>query len=130
MTSALFAAGLLNGLSSVVPICGLVDQSDAGTWRVPNVNELMSLLDFRSTARGSNGQTLPDGHPFTNFDGFYWTSTTYALDPNSSIEDLIRPCIREGYGHNWHRFNDAYIVSVDSGELIHAPKAIPGEILT
>jgi len=113
-------------------LCNLNDgTTNQGLWRLPNINELMSLLDFRSTAVSSNnGQALPKGHPFTGFGGFYWTSTTYALDPNLSIEGLIHPCIREGYGHNWDRFNDAYIVNVDSGELIHAPKAIPGEILT
>ncbi len=109
-------------------LCNLDDGTkDQGLWRLPNVHELMSLLDFKSVSR--SGQSLPQGHPFTAFEGFYWTSTSFALDPTMGVVG-IHPCEREGYGHNRNRFNDAYIVSVYTGQLIHAPKAIPGEILT
>jgi len=48
-----------------------------GGWRLPNVLELLSLVDFDyyypDTPRGS----LPQGHPFTNpTAGYHWTSTT------------------------------------------------------
>jgi hypothetical protein len=39
--------------------CGLADQSVAGEWRLPNVNEIMSLMDY-----GNTSPCLPDGHPF------------------------------------------------------------------
>ncbi len=55
--------------------CGLTDGSAAGAWRLPNVRELESLIDF-----GQSYPTLPSGHPFTGVQSFfYWTSTTYAL---------------------------------------------------
>lgn len=42
-------------------------------WRVPNIKELQSLIDF-----SQYGPALPSGHPFINvqFDA-YWSSTTY-----------------------------------------------------
>ena len=51
------AKGLADGT------CGLTDNSVAGDWRVPNRNELTSLLDSSTF-----GMALPPGHPFTNFE--------------------------------------------------------------
>jgi len=54
--------------------CGLSDGSVAGDWRLPNRNELTSLLDS-----GTSGPALPAGHPFVNFSvSYYWSSTTSA----------------------------------------------------
>ena len=62
------ANGLGNGS------CGLTDGSVAGDWRLPNMNELESLVD----ASQSN-PALPGGHPFTDVQSNgYWSSTTYA----------------------------------------------------
>jgi hypothetical protein len=53
--------------------CGLTDGSIAGDWRLPNVRELHSLIDF-----GQSEPALPAGHPFTNFQtNRYWSSTTF-----------------------------------------------------
>ncbi len=54
--------------------CGLVDGSGAGQWRLPNVNELDSLVDLARAA-----PALPAGHPFVNTAGsaLWWSSTTY-----------------------------------------------------
>ena len=46
-------------------------------WRLPNVHELRSLVDF-----SRNDPALPAGHPFSNistslYRGGYWTSTTH-----------------------------------------------------
>lgn len=48
-------------------------------WRLPNVKELLSLIDY-----GQADPTLPSDHPFTGIqtDDFYWTSTT---DPSDFI---------------------------------------------
>jgi hypothetical protein len=47
-------------------------------WRLPTVQELMSLVD-RSVP--FPGPTLPSGHPFSNVQSFvYWSATTYAAD--------------------------------------------------
>ena len=43
-------------------------------WRLPNVNELRSLVDYSQFS-----PSLPQGHPFTNAVAFgYWSSTTLA----------------------------------------------------
>ena len=46
-------AGLANGA------CGLSDSSKAGDWRMPNFNELRSLVDY-----SRSNPALPAGHPF------------------------------------------------------------------
>ncbi len=54
---------------------GLSDGSVAGDWRLPNINELQSLIDY-----GSIKPALPSGHPFedVNLDeDKYWSGTSY-----------------------------------------------------
>jgi hypothetical protein len=54
--------------------CGLSDDSSAGDWRLPNVKELQSLIDF-----SEYNSVLPSGHPFTGVQSSnYWSSTTNA----------------------------------------------------
>jgi hypothetical protein len=60
--------------------CGLHDGSKAGEWRLPNKNELSSLLDY-----GNYNPTLPSGHPFKNVQSAnYWTSTTNSQSTGSA----------------------------------------------
>jgi hypothetical protein len=52
--------------------CGLSDGSSAGGWRLPNANELHSLIDLTQS-----NPALPAGHLFTGVQvNLYWTSTT------------------------------------------------------
>jgi hypothetical protein len=51
--------------------CGLTDGSVAGDWRLPNVKELQSLIDFSQV-----DPALPPGHPFSGVGWLYWSSTT------------------------------------------------------
>jgi hypothetical protein len=54
--------------------CDLTDGSAPGDWRLPNVKELQSLIDF-----GNFDPALPDGHPFSGVQSYYyWSSTTSA----------------------------------------------------
>ena len=66
--------------------CGLRDHSVAGEWRVPNVKELLSLIDYGRNAPWGDG--LPAGHPFDQpgYD-YYWTSTTQLafFDDNGGV---------------------------------------------
>jgi len=69
--------------------CGLTDGSIAGEWRLPNIFELFSLLDF-----GETNPALPPGHPFSIFDQQTWSSSTH---------------IRQTY-RAWHvHFNDGRV---------------------
>jgi hypothetical protein len=54
-------------------IPGLNDGSQAGDWRLPNVRELQSLVDY-----GRYNPALPADHPFTEVvPSEYWSSTTF-----------------------------------------------------
>jgi hypothetical protein len=57
----------------------LTDGSKEGDWRLPNVRELQSLIDY-----SSYGPALPAGHPFTGVKLYYWSSTTQALTTTSA----------------------------------------------
>jgi hypothetical protein len=59
------------------PSCGLSDRSMAGDWRLPNVKELQSLIDF-----GNFVPALPSGHPFSGALGSFWSSTTLEEHPD------------------------------------------------
>jgi hypothetical protein len=67
----------LSDANSLAPgSCGLLDDSSAGDWRLPNLRELQSVLDY-----GRYSFALPSGHPFTNItSGSYWTSTSVSYD--------------------------------------------------
>jgi hypothetical protein len=62
--------------------CGLTDGSTAGQWRMPNVNELESLVDV-----SQSNPALSAAHPFTNVDlsRAYWSSTTYMAGPANAM---------------------------------------------
>jgi formylglycine-generating enzyme required for sulfatase activity len=61
-----YANALCSGMA------GLTDGSRPGDWRLPNIRELCSLLDY------GHQPMLPSGHPFvfTGGPGTYWVSTT------------------------------------------------------
>jgi len=57
--------------------CGLEDGSRPGDWRLPNIRELFSLVDYET-----GDPIIPAGHPFENVKrSIYWTSTTLASAP-------------------------------------------------
>jgi hypothetical protein len=60
--------------------CGLSDGSVGGAWRLPNVKELQSLIDF-----GQYNPALPVSHPFSGVQlNSYWSSTTDAFYPDGA----------------------------------------------
>jgi hypothetical protein len=59
---------------------GLTDGSTAGQWRLPNREELSSLVDF-----GRFSPVLPAGHPFSSVQSnSYWSGTSYALNTGNA----------------------------------------------
>ncbi|MES2047795.1 MAG: DUF1566 domain-containing protein [Pseudomonadota bacterium] len=62
--------------------CGLTDGSTAGQWRMPNINELESLVDVSQT-----NPAVQSGAPFTNIGltSAYWSSTTYTALPSNAM---------------------------------------------
>jgi quinol monooxygenase YgiN len=81
---------------------GLGDGSKAGDWRLPNVCEIESLIDY-----GNFGPSLPQGHPFpTVKPTSYWTSTTVSSAPTQAMFVIlgVGPSIfenKEVYLHVW-----------------------------
>jgi hypothetical protein len=74
-TAALSSANTLES-----GLCGLTDGSVAVDWRLPNLRELQSLIDY-----GQVVPALPAGHPFTGVQsGLYWSSTSVANGPSGS----------------------------------------------
>jgi hypothetical protein len=70
------AATVANGIG------GLTDGSNPGDWRLPNLRELQSLLDY-----GRFHPPLPANYPFAEVQMyFYWTSTTYAGDDTKAYD--------------------------------------------
>jgi hypothetical protein len=80
-------------------------------WRLPAVEELLSLIDPNS----SGSLKLPSGHPFNNLQSTYWSSTTdfesqtrvfYAsfTSGNANLFSKLSGgyvwCVRGGYGHD------------------------------
>ena len=54
--------------------CVELDYAGYTDWRLPNIKELQSLIDF-----GNKAPALPTGHPFLNVESSnlqYWSSTT------------------------------------------------------
>ena len=87
--------------------CGLLDGSEAGDWRVPNVNEALSLIEIAERRYGtidvdfdgwSDNQTINAfGMPsemFFSIDGF-WTSTT---QPVKTLAYQIGPLFGSAFG--------------------------------
>ena len=81
--------------------CGLSDGSSWGNWRLPNINELHSLVDPTQSS-----PALPDGQSFTGVQtSLYWSSTTHALD--------------SGY---------AWGVNLSSGSVGYGPKSLKVDV--
>lgn len=77
--NAIYAANMLKSGR-----CGLTDGSQAGDWRLPNIRELKSLVDY-----GRYNPALPENcllaaTTIASSFYYYWTSTTYAVDPTGA----------------------------------------------
>ena len=86
----------------------LTDGSVAGDWRLPNIKELMSLIDY-----GRYNPALTSGHPFTGVQsGYYWSSTTYAS--STAIAFVVYP--HGGHIYSNDKTNLYYVWPVRGGK--------------
>ena len=77
---------------------GLQDGSKTEDWRLPNIREIESLVDY-----GRAGPCLPDKHPFGDSvrPSSYWTSTTVTSAPSQAMFIIlgVGPSIFENKEH-------------------------------
>lgn len=86
--------------------CGLSDGSGAGDWRLPNINEMHSLVD-----RTQSTPALPENHPFTGVQSsYYWSSTTYESDTVGAWDVFMST----GHVSNVHKDFSDYVWPVRS----------------
>jgi hypothetical protein len=117
-TNALSSA---NGLAS--GSCGLSDGSSAGDWRLPNREELYSLVDFAfyapAVSNAAGTAKWSAGDPFTNVQSsYYWSSTTYAAETPYAWYVYMS----WGYvGDNNPKSNPYYVWPVRAGGLFGNP---------
>jgi hypothetical protein len=98
--------------------CGLSDGSTAGQWRMPNVNELESLVDVSQA-----NPAVSAGAPFININvaTAYWSSTTYtALTANAMAIRFIDGRWINGADSGDGSFNNA---KATSNNLLWAVKS-------
>lgn len=87
--------------------CGLSDDSTAGDWRLPNVGEQHSLIDY-----GMHSPALPSDHPFTGVQNFYWMSTTIVWNTSYAW----RVFLNEGVVYHDHKLSTHYVWPVRGGQ--------------
>lgn len=66
-----------DALKAVEELNGGAAGTGAPAWRLPNINELESLVDLSRHA-----PALHNGHPFTGCQEVYWSSTTSMFEPD------------------------------------------------
>lgn len=102
-TAALISANVLASGA-----CGLTDGSTVGQWRLPNINELESLVDI-----SRYNPALPAGHPFTSVQSgiYYWSSSSVQ---NTNYASSV--ILGDGYiGYN-SKGSTSYVWPVRAGQ--------------
>ena len=93
--------------SDALATCNNFDFAGYTDWRLPNVREMLSLIDYQT-----HDPALPSGCSFDNVKLiFYWTSTTY----DSNTDHAWGVYVYNGYVYNYHKITKAYVWPVRGG---------------
>jgi len=77
LKTADLAGGFTTWIEAFEAIGELNRKSEGSGWRLPNINELETLVDC-----GTHSPALSAGHPFENLQEAYWSSTTSMFEPD------------------------------------------------
>lgn len=97
--------------------CGLSDGSSPGEWRLPNVKELQSLIDFiffdPALSNSAGTEKWSPGDAFTEVQSKgYWSSTTGPLDTGN----VWGVSLQSGAVGIGNKFSGAYVWPVRGGQ--------------
>ncbi|MEI6563265.1 MAG: DUF1566 domain-containing protein [bacterium] len=94
--------------SDAVSYCKTLAYGSYSDWRLPNVRELQSLIDFSQYS-----PVLPPDHPFTDVQSdYYWSSTTYTHESSSAWHVLLS----DGYTYYSTKGTLFYVWPVRGGQ--------------
>lgn len=98
-------------------MAGLSDGSTAGQWRLPNRNEMASLLDYSQA-----NPCITQGHPFASVQLLrYWTSTTSAANTGNAWNISSTG----GGAYTGGKANLYYVWPVRTGPLTNVALPVP-----
>jgi hypothetical protein len=94
--------------------CGLTDGSSAGQWRLPNREELKSLVNmaYANPAAWLNSQGFTSVQT-NGFSGYYWSSSTVAYDTGRA---WYVGMANGGYVTDWAKTDYIYVLPVRAGQ--------------
>jgi hypothetical protein len=91
-----------------IDFCTGLDHNGYTDWRLPGVDELLSLVDY-----GKVDLALPTEHPFSTFNGWYWSGTTRI---SSGIAG-----VRTFDGGSWRSVDSSYVWPVRGSAYSETP---------
>ena len=100
------ATGSTMSWESALSKCGNLSLDGYDDWRLPNINELKSIID-----RSKVSQAIVDGFEFTS-SNYYWSSTTY----EGRKDYAWYVYFSSGVAENYHKYRKYYVRCVRAGQ--------------
>jgi hypothetical protein len=99
--------------------CGLSDGSQPGDWWLPNIRELVSLIQYGNLEDQVDPDlpvlALPGDHPFTNVQfGRYWSSTSLSNDTYWAWAHSVD--MHDGDAPRWPKDQSIFVWPVRAGQ--------------